>query len=138
MKVRIIKSNHSTYWYSHKLGEIYEVDDNKVFGCYAVSNDCEGRLIDIDDCEETNEENSRVITPMEAIKIIEEKYEFQFASNAWRTIREFIIASHEKKCRCTCVRHKTIGMPNVDTLVGEDCPCHSLETQTISQDKCAE
>ncbi len=58
MRVKIIGVQFRTYWYSSKIGEIFEVDDENYSGCYQVKSN--GFYIDEDDCIIISDDINRI------------------------------------------------------------------------------
>jgi hypothetical protein len=58
--VKVTKSGVSTYWYAHRIGEIFEViKDRDLTGLYVLKEDCNNdapRIILAGDCEEVKAE----------------------------------------------------------------------------------
>lgn len=95
IKVKIVSSEHETYWYSNHIGEIFEVYRPIDMGCYHVVDCVDGRLIGVEDCVEVKDSDT-VINPLEAMKVIDEKYRFRNDLEAWNVIKEFIIKTVNK------------------------------------------
>jgi hypothetical protein len=58
MKIKVIKSNQDTYWYANRIGEVFEVYENR--DCYTTDHT---HYFDKDDCEIISDVSDPVNSP---------------------------------------------------------------------------
>lgn len=78
MKVKIIKAGKPIYWYSDKVGMIYDVKEDAIFSSYECTGEPNGtnpnciRCIDVDDCVVIDDNYDRQMTHVSYLDLLEQ------------------------------------------------------------------